>query len=189
MNVPDWMKRRRDCRALWRPVHRTDQQMHLERNPARWQCVNDVVMGGLSVSRVEEAAPGIRFSGEISLRNNGGFASVRCPFQPDVFDSAGFCLHLRGDGRRYHFRLRASDAAGEPAWRAEFDTTGHDQVIALRWADFVPVIRGRRLADHAPLDPAAMRSLGFMVADRRAGPFALHVTAIENLYFRKATDE
>ena len=45
-----------------------------------WGIVNDGVMGGRSSSRVERTDEGIRFSGNLSLANNGGFASTT-PFR------------------------------------------------------------------------------------------------------------
>src|SRR6056297_3090968 len=47
-----------------------------------WEIVNDVVMGGRSSSQAELVNPdsgegAMRFSGHLSLENNGGFASVR----------------------------------------------------------------------------------------------------------------
>ncbi|HEX5697569.1 MAG TPA: CIA30 family protein, partial [Rhodoferax sp.] len=43
-----------------------------------WQAINDGVMGGVSVSRMRFDSAGFAvFEGEVSLENNGGFASVR----------------------------------------------------------------------------------------------------------------
>ena len=51
--------------------------MVLEMNPGSWQIVNDGVMGGISSSRMVEADGVLNFEGELSLENNGGFASAR----------------------------------------------------------------------------------------------------------------
>ncbi len=46
----------------------------------KWRIVNDAVMGGLSSSTVSINNEGkILFSGNVSLDNNGGFASLRSP--------------------------------------------------------------------------------------------------------------
>jgi NADH dehydrogenase [ubiquinone] 1 alpha subcomplex assembly factor 1 len=43
-----------------------------------FSAIDDAVMGGVSSSRLVQAAPGIAaFEGRVSLENNGGFASVR----------------------------------------------------------------------------------------------------------------
>ncbi len=44
---------------------------------AGWTTVNDPVMGGMSNSRITYGDGGLVFSGNISLENNGGFASAR----------------------------------------------------------------------------------------------------------------
>jgi monofunctional biosynthetic peptidoglycan transglycosylase len=44
---------------------------------AGWQIVNDAVMGGVSDGEFRLAKGVAIFSGNISLENNGGFASVR----------------------------------------------------------------------------------------------------------------
>lgn len=43
----------------------------------RWVAVNDGVMGGRSTGGPEVAAGQLRFTGVLSLENNGGFSSVR----------------------------------------------------------------------------------------------------------------
>ena len=145
----------------------------------RWQIINDTVMGGASNSEVLQAGQGIVFRGQLSLENNGGFASTRCQFT-EAFDGVEtFRLTLRGDGRHYQFRLRASASPDAAAWRAIFSTDGSLQNIELRLADFEPVIRGRKLPSNGNVNPANICWLGFMLADRRPGPFELQVQSIE----------
>ena len=67
---------------------------------SQWQIVNDGVMGGRSSSRVEGTGEGIRFSGNLSLANNGGFASMRSrPKELSLKSSDTIVLRVRGDGR------------------------------------------------------------------------------------------
>ena len=49
----------------------------LDSNLQAWRAVNDSVMGGVSMGRMVKAEDTLRFDGELSLENNGGFASVR----------------------------------------------------------------------------------------------------------------
>jgi len=50
----------------------------LPESPRLWQAVNDGVMGGVSQGRFRITdARTMEFSGNLSLENNGGFASVR----------------------------------------------------------------------------------------------------------------
>lgn len=144
-----------------------------------WQAVNDGVMGGLSSGRMVEDGGSLRFEGELSLENNGGFASVRRFLDTEIQDAAGVRITLRGDGRRYQFRLRQDGRFDGVTWRAEFDTGGDWQTVELLFTDFAPVFRGRPVPEAGPVLPERVRQIGFMVADKREGPFALEIRSIE----------
>jgi len=155
--------------------------MQLELNAERWHVINDRVMGGVSRSEVRTHQPSLLFRGELSLENNGGFASARCRFHQDFGGISGFRLELRGDGRSYQFRLRESEMSETIAWRADFKTDGTRQLIDLPLSGFRPVIRGRRVQPESDLEPAKISLLGFMLADRKPGEFELEVYSIEAL--------
>lgn len=144
----------------------------------RWSVVNDGVMGGISRSAIRSTDAGTAvFSGTLSLENNGGFASVRMSTGGlDLTGRHGFLLRVRGDGRTYQLRLRNEDDWDGPAYRASFPTTaGEWTEIRLPFADFEPTWRGRVLGDAPPLDPARIRQIGFLLADKRPGPFSLEI--------------
>jgi hypothetical protein len=143
---------------------------------AAWYAVDDVVMGGVSHSGFDLSAPGIaRFSGRVSLENNGGFASVRTP--PRDWDTAGaaaFVLRVRGDGRGYKLTVRTGDGFDGVQYQARFaPPAGEWTEVRLPVESFVPTFRGRTLAGVPPLDPARVRALGLMISDKQAGPFEL----------------
>ena len=46
----------------------------------QWVVINDGVMGGRSESQVVYSDEALLFTGNLSLENNGGFASVRAPW-------------------------------------------------------------------------------------------------------------
>ena len=144
-----------------------------------WWSINDGVMGGLSSGQISRSDEGLVFSGELSLENNGGFASVRRPVDADLTAAKGVRLRLRGDGRGYQFRLRLDGDFDGIAWRAEFDTGGQWQTIELPFGLFEAVFRGRRVVDAGPVVPARIRQIGLMLADRQAGAFRLEIAAIE----------
>jgi len=152
--------------------------MKIELDEGRWQIINDTVMGGVSRSEILPAGQGLVFRGQLSTENNGGFASVRCCFNHDFAGIRVFRLRVCGDGRRYQFRLRTDDLPNGIAWRALFTTDGTGQVVDLPVAEFDPVIRGRIIANAPPLDTANVHWLGFMLADRKPGPFELKVHTI-----------
>ena len=58
-------------------------------NVDTWRVVVDGVMGGRSTGRVASNEPGIlRFSGDLSLENNGGFSQIRTNVAGSQFEGA-----------------------------------------------------------------------------------------------------
>ena len=148
---------------------------------ASWYPVDDVVMGGVSRSAFERAAPGIaRFHGEVSLENSGGFASVRtAPRDWNAGAAKAFVLRVRGDGKTYKFTIRTGDGFDGIQYQQRFTAP------ADRWCDvrlpvdeFAPTFRGRRVPFAPALDAAKVRALGLMLSDRQAGAFELLVDRI-----------
>jgi hypothetical protein len=88
-----------------------------------WQTVNDDVMGGVSASRFELIDGMAVFRGEVSLENNGGFASVRSsPARHNLTGCGSFVIRLRGDGRRYKFTVRIGSRFDTPLYQCAFAT-------------------------------------------------------------------
>ncbi len=148
---------------------------------ADWFVVNDGVMGGISSSTLEVSSDGTGvFAGDLSLENNGGFASVRTYLEGyDLSTFAGLVLRVRGDGRRYQVRLRTDDRFDGVAYQAEFDTDPDAWItVALPFAAFAPTFRGYVPANAPPLEPGAIRQLGFLIADKREGTFRLEIARV-----------
>jgi uncharacterized surface protein with fasciclin (FAS1) repeats len=144
-----------------------------------WQTVLDGVMGGLSTGRIEAGDGGtMRFSGELSLENNGGFSQARTSVPEGLFAGArGLVLRVKGDGRTYQFDLRSSQLrlmAG--GYQRRFETVaGEWAEIELPFGDFVANSFGQRVRNAPELDPAAIESVGITLADKKEGPFAIEV--------------
>lgn len=148
---------------------------------ARWEIVNDGVMGGVSRSRLTVAnALGV-FAGEVSRENSGGFASVRSrPENLAAPGTAGFRVRVRGDGHRYKFTARQGESFDGVVYQQRFATQrGVWQELWLAYAKFVPTFRGRTLADVPALAPERLSSVGFLISDGQEGPFRLEIAWIE----------
>ena len=150
-------------------------------NAQGWQVVNDDVMGGVSSSRFSVTNGVAVFRGELSLENNGGFASVRSlSARHDLAGGDAFLIRVRGDGRRYKFTARADRSFDSPIYQASFPTQqGAWQELRLPLKDFVPSFRGRVLSGEPPLDVMKVTSVGFLISDKQAGPFQLEVAWIK----------
>ena len=149
---------------------------------AEWSAINDAVMGGLSAGRASPGTGGtLSFEGDISLENNGGFASVRSdPGRWDLGGMSGIMIRFKGDGRRYKLNLRTDELSRGTLYRTPFETTqGEWQELRFPFDGFFAAHRGRPVPDAPPLDPSRITSVGLLISDKQAGPFRLEVERIE----------
>lgn len=136
------------------------------------QIVNDNVMGGQSKSQVEHVRGGIRFYGQVSLANNGGFASFRIPLQPQKINAfSAFLIKLQGDGHSYQFRVQENQEQ-KHAYVVNFDTTGEPQEIKIPFDQLQPQFRGNRL-DIPNFNGENLSRLGLMILPGQAVDFEL----------------
>ena len=143
-----------------------------------WQFLNDGVMGGLSSSSFRiSPSGGAIFSGNVSLDNGGGFASVRSPsIEQDFSSRDSFVLRICGDGHRYKFNVRTESGFDTPTYQCAFETqAGEWEECRLPFADFVPTFRGRTLTGVPALNAVRVRSVGFLIANKQNGPFRLEI--------------
>ncbi len=145
-----------------------------------WTAVNDNVMGGVSKGSCKRTEEGtLVFSGEISLENNGGFSSIRS--QQKGLDLAGMkeiVVKARGDGRTYWIDLRQEDQIRASSYRAFLKTTaGEWQVTSIPISDFKLQAFGEEVAGK-PIKMEEVSSLGFTLADKKAGEFSLEIESV-----------
>jgi hypothetical protein len=142
----------------------------------RWRPVDDVVMGGRSSSSMVVTDECCVFKGDLSLENNGGFASVRSSDAPELAGACELKLSVRGDGRTYRFRVRTFAGV---SYQASFPTVAGEWTdVRLEESDFSPRWRGRPVPEAPPLEFGSVRSLGLMVADEQTGSFRLELASL-----------
>jgi len=145
-----------------------------------WNIVNDTVMGGRSSSRwLSNSSSTSTFEGFLSLQNNGGFASVRHDLEKiDLTNTEGIYLKVKGDGRKYQFRIR-SQASRWANYSQEFKTKGGKvQTFYLPYKDFKAGWRGRSITDLPVLTGKDIKGIGLFLGDKIEGEFKLEVTDI-----------
>jgi monofunctional biosynthetic peptidoglycan transglycosylase len=147
-----------------------------------WQTVNDGVMGGVSEGkfRITDQKT-LEFSGTLSLENNGGFASVRTkPRKLGLERGDTLVARVRGDGREYSLNLYLDKPLVAFSYRAAVQTRKGEWVEAQVPLDkFEATSFGRPVKDAGAVDPTEVNALGFMVSDKKAGPFKLEVKSIK----------
>jgi Complex I intermediate-associated protein 30 (CIA30) len=156
-----------------------------------WGAVDDVVMGGVSESGMRLKADVAVFSGNVSIENSGGFASVRTRnFEPslNLNNYQGIELYVKGDGQRYKIFVRTETKWDGVGYAYSFDTIADEwMTIQVPFADLVPIFRAKTVSD-APLDTTQIRSLQLMLSkfeyDRALNPrftpglFSLEIASI-----------
>jgi Complex I intermediate-associated protein 30 (CIA30) len=157
-----------------------------------WGALDDVVMGGVSASSLQQQPEGALFTGYVSTANSGGFASVRTRnFEPplNLSGSTGLELRLKGDGQRYKFLIRDEDSWDSVAYSHSFDTIADEWLtVQIPFAQLIPVFRAKTVNAARPLNTTQIRSMQLMLSKFEydgalnphftAGEFRLLVQAI-----------
>ncbi len=119
---------------------------------AIWGAVDDVVMGGVSISGIVFGENYAIFSGNVSTENAGGFASVRTRnFVPTLNLSTyqGIELRVKGDGQRYKFFARTEATWDGVGYAYSFDTNPDEwMTIKIPFSNLVPIFRAKQLQMH-----------------------------------------
>lgn len=146
-----------------------------------WQTVNDGVMGGRSegLFKINDDKK-MEFFGNLSLENNGGFASVRTrPTKLGLKKGDRLILKVRGDGREYSLNLYVPRRLIAFSYRASFQTQKDEWIeVSVPLTKFVATSFGR-VVKNQELDPSEVNGLGILLGDKKAGPFKLEVESIK----------
>ena len=149
-------------------------------NLLNWNIVNDTVMGGRSQARLELIrGTYANFNGYLSLKNNGGFSSIRAYYPPDLANVKSILIKIRGDGRSYNFRIRGN-ASSWASYTHSFDTVKGEWIEKeLIIDDFYPVYRGYSLKNMPLLSEIIIKEIGIMISDKTEGPFNIEIDWIK----------
>lgn len=133
-----------------------------------WGAVDDIVMGGVSQSQISLGGNRAIFSGNVSIANNGGFASVRTRnFTPplDLSEYEGISLRLQGDGKRYKFIMRCEGKWDGVSYCYSFDTIyNYPQTIDIPFKSLLPVVRAKTVKNAGEFDSSRVYSLQLMLS-------------------------
>ncbi|MBE7640862.1 CIA30 family protein [Salegentibacter sp. BLCTC] len=143
-----------------------------------WEIQNDVVMGGNSFSKLERSKEGNAiFKGYVSLKNNGGFASVHYKFAAkDISNYKKAYIKLKGDGKNYQFRVK-SNIEDKASYIYIFKTTGDWQTVEIPLKEMIPTYRGRSL-NIPNFSANKIQEVRFLIGNKRAENFRLEMSKI-----------
>ena len=148
-----------------------------------WRIVNDDVMGGVSSSTLYlNEEQNLVFSGNLSLENNGGFASSRMGFERGILDKVKlFKLKVKGDGKTYKFRFR--EGYRSTNYSSNFNTIKNEWIeIEIKTSDLKPMFMGYYSYRSPKLDTKKLSSLGFQISDKQKGDFKLEIMHVKAIY-------
>ena len=148
-----------------------------------WSIINDDVMGGVSSSNITiNDQNNIVFSGFLSLKNNGGFASSRLNYSKETLVGVkSFKIKFRGDGNIYKLRLRQNNrrASYSHSFKSLRDQWTEINILVT---DFKPTWRGNTYNNYPDLQIDKINSIGLQISDKQEGEFKLELKYLKALY-------
>jgi len=151
----------------------TDQKVR-----SQWSITNDDVMGGVSTSKISAGEDKVLiFSGEVSLENNGGFASLRSPIDDyDFSDYEGFMLKVKSDGKTYSLSFRQTKYFSGYNYNQKFITNKDNwQVVKLPFKDFIFKYYGKEVSNSEPPRKSEVKQISILISDKQQGPFKIEI--------------
>ena len=145
-----------------------------------WSIINDDVMGGISTSKITISEKNkLVFQGNLSLENNGGFASIRLNINgKNLEDVNSFEVKFRGDGKKYKLRLGQNNS--RISYSCDFQSKKNEwTVVKLPLEKFAATWRGYIYKKHADLDPEKINSISLLISDKQQGRFNLEIDYIK----------
>ncbi|MCZ4410122.1 CIA30 family protein [Cryomorphaceae bacterium 1068] len=145
-----------------------------------WNVVNDGVMGGLSKGKLTYTESSVIFEGELSLANNGGFASFQG--RRGEYDLSSFktiTIKHRGYGGTFGFRLKTSEPFYMPYYKVEFTPTEEWQESSFDLSEMPEWRLADKTGDKISKDDLSeIIRMGIIKSDKKEIPFQLEVDFI-----------
>jgi len=145
-----------------------------------WTVVNDGVMGGLSKGKLTYTESSVIFEGELSLANNGGFASFqgnRGEYDLSTYDKV--TIKHRGYGGTFGFRLKTSEPFYMPYYKFEFTPNKEWQESSFTLNEMPEWRLADKTGDKISEDDLAeIIRMGIIKSDKKTEPFQLEIDYI-----------
>lgn len=149
------------------------------KNFGRWSIINDGVMGGLSQSKANLEGDAVLFSGNVSLKNNGGFVSLRSAMGNYDLSAYQYCeIRFKSNtNRSFELLIEKDTQFYLPKFRAKFASKTKDwEILTIPLKDLEVSRMGNSLQQG--IDPKALtgvQRIGFILADKQEGSFQLWI--------------
>ena len=144
-----------------------------------WILLSDNIMGGLTKSKIDYTPNSLVLSGDISLRNYGGFAAIRTKFNTvDLSNYQGVKIRFKSNNQKFAFTIENSRNWTQPNYKGKFSSKkeGEWEVAQLYFKDFyeyqIGEPTGAKMASNILTNVVR---LGIMTIDKKEGPFSIEV--------------
>jgi NADH dehydrogenase [ubiquinone] 1 alpha subcomplex assembly factor 1 len=140
------------------------------------------VMGGRSASIKTLTKNSLQFEGNVSLENNGGFASLRSPWGKfDYSNYTKMTMRFKGTNRKFAVTMATSPRFYEPNFKYFFEPNPDEwQTLTFNLEDFKTHQMGRSTGEKITNeDLAKIIRLGIILYDKKAGDFELEIDYIK----------
>jgi len=146
----------------------------------QWRIVNDGVMGGLSSSNAIVKDDKIVFTGNVSLENNGGFASLRSPVKDyDFSEFTGLELKLKTDGKRYSISMKETSYFTGYFYTKSFETKKDEWiVIQIPFDQLKLYYFGQETNSNKIIPLNNIKEISLLIGDKQAGEFKAEIDYI-----------
>ena len=149
-----------------------------DKNLSDWWVVDDVVMGGKSLGSLDLDRDGNGiFSGYVSLKNYGGFSSIRYRTKGiQIEDFQYIVIKILGDNKFYQLRVK-SNYYDRHVYVETFFAKDAWQEIKIPLKDMRPQFRGRKLRMEN-FNHDAIMEVGILIGNKVEEDFSLKIDFI-----------
>ena len=139
----------------------------------QWRIVNDGVMGGLSSSKAIVENNKIIFSGNVSLENNGGFASLRSPVKDYNFEKfSGIEIKIKGDGKFYSMSMKETTYFNGYFYTSSFETKKDEWIVVQIPFDQLKLYYfGQETNSNKKIPLDNIKEISLLIGDKQSGEF------------------
>ncbi len=151
---------------------------HVDSKLQNWMVVDDGVMGGRSSGNLSLTKDGHGlYNGYISLRNYGGFSSVRCRTEINNAKKYEFiAIRVFGDNKYYQMRIRSYNNDNH-VYVKKFFAKDEWNVIKIPLKSLEPQFRGRNLRMNK-FNSNSIVEVGILIGNKIEEDFSLMIDYI-----------
>ena len=172
------------CPSSSTPKPAYDLENFVTSEDVQFELLMDNVMGGISQATItkDEDEKILKFDGQLSLENNGGFAIFQGFIGRKLTGYRGVRVSAKiTDPERIFYVVLSRGMGGGMMWQEEIPLTDQFRSYEIGFNDFDFQFMGWSAGWMPKLSGATTRTVGMLVMDKNTDPFHVEVELIEGL--------